>query len=134
MYVCTYDYVMIYCTDIRNSPGSCYKVIFGYRNIANLLEDIVFFVIKKETSSDRKDPLTEEGKPDRDRQKLLREQYVLKHVRKDIRTEICYLTYIYRFSVSFVTYLIQANVVRLQMTFANNNGAYSYLIVQFQTN
>ena len=51
-----------------------------YRNITNLLEDIVFFVIKKESSSDRKDPLTEVGKPDRDRQKLLREQYVLKHV------------------------------------------------------
>ena len=51
------------------------------RSITQLLEDLVFFVIDKESLGSG-DPLTEEGKPNRDRQKLLREQDVLKNVRE----------------------------------------------------
>ena len=47
------------------------------------MEDLIFFVICKETSQSTQRPsaLTEEGVPDRDRQKLIREQEVLKEVR-----------------------------------------------------
>ena len=53
------------------------------RYIIRLLEDLVFFVICKETSQSTQRPaaLTEEGVPERDRQKLIREQEVLKEVR-----------------------------------------------------
>ena len=53
-----------------------------FRSITTLLEDVVFFVIGKENTGglQRPDPLTEEGSVDRDRQKLLREQYVLKEI------------------------------------------------------
>ncbi len=51
------------------------------RYITTLLEDVVFFVIGKENQgAQRPEALTEAGTPDRDRQKLLREQYVLKEV------------------------------------------------------
>ena len=55
---------------------------FVCRHITTLLEDVVFFVIGKENTGglQRPDPLTEEGLVDRDRQKLLREQYVLKEI------------------------------------------------------
>ena len=54
------------------------------RYIIRLLEDLIFFVIGKETlqSTQRPSALTEEGEPDRDRQKLVREQEVLKEVRE----------------------------------------------------
>ncbi|XP_064398624.1 inositol 1,4,5-trisphosphate receptor type 2-like isoform X2 [Halichondria panicea] len=49
--------------------------------ITTLLEDVVFFVIGKENQgAQRPEALTEAGTPDRDRQKLLREQYVLKEI------------------------------------------------------
>jgi hypothetical protein len=49
--------------------------------IIRLLEDLVYFAIKRENSADKsEDPLKVPGKPDRDRQKLIREQYVLKEV------------------------------------------------------
>ena len=53
------------------------------RYIIRLMEDLIFFVIGKETSQSTQRPsaLTEEGEPDRDRQKLIREQEVLKEVR-----------------------------------------------------
>ncbi len=67
-----------------------YKVGVDYhssspsRYITTLLEDVVFFVIKKENhSSGQHDALNEEGSQDRDRQKLLREQNVLKEVRRE---------------------------------------------------
>ena len=49
------------------------------------MEDLIFFVISKETSQSTQRPmaLTEEGVPDRDRQKLIREQEVLKEVRRE---------------------------------------------------
>lgn len=50
------------------------------RYITRLLEDLVFFAIKKENTGEKMNPLTVEGKADRDRQKLIREQYVLKAV------------------------------------------------------
>ena len=52
------------------------------RHITTLLEDVVFFVIGKESTGglQRPDPLTEEGVIIRERQKLLREQYVLKEI------------------------------------------------------
>jgi hypothetical protein len=52
------------------------------RHITTLLEDVVFFVIGKESTGglQRPDPLTEEGMIIRERQKLLREQYVLKEI------------------------------------------------------
>jgi len=51
------------------------------RYITTLLEDVVFFVIMKENiGGQRRDAISEEGTPDRDRQKLLREQNVLKEV------------------------------------------------------
>ena len=54
-----------------------------HRYIIRLIEDLIFFVIGKETSQSTQRPsaLTEEGEPDRDRQKLVREQEVLKEVR-----------------------------------------------------
>ena len=45
-----------------------------------MLEDLVYFAIKKENTDKSQSPLTVPGKPDRDRQKLIREQYVLKAV------------------------------------------------------
>ena len=46
----------------------------------------MFFVICKENpGGQRPDPLLEEGHPERDRQKLLREQYVLKEVCEGVR-------------------------------------------------
>ena len=56
--------------------------LHNLRSITTLLEDVVFFVICKENTGglQRPDPLTEEGLVDRDRQKLLREQYVLKQI------------------------------------------------------
>ena len=55
----------------------------SYRYIIRLIEDLIFFVIGKETSQSTQRPsaLTEEGEPDRDRQKLIREQEILKEVR-----------------------------------------------------
>ena len=51
------------------------------RYITRLLEDVVFFMIHKENpGAQRPDPLVEEGVVDRDRQKLIREQDVLKEV------------------------------------------------------
>ena len=50
------------------------------RSISQLLADLVYFVIGKENVGSTMDPLIEEGKPNRDRQKLLREQDVLKNV------------------------------------------------------
>ena len=53
-----------------------------HRHITTLLEDVVFFVIGKESTGglQRPNPLTEEGVIIRERQKLLREQYVLKEI------------------------------------------------------
>jgi inositol 1,4,5-triphosphate receptor type 1 len=50
--------------------------------IIRLIEDLIFFVIGKETSQSTQRPsaLTEEGEPDRDRQKLIREQEILKEI------------------------------------------------------
>lgn len=49
--------------------------------ITRLLEDLVYFVICKENpGGQRPDPITLEGVPDRDRQKLVREQDVLKEI------------------------------------------------------
>ena len=55
---------------------------FLCRHITTLLEDVVFFVIGKESTGglQRPNPLTEEGVIIRERQKLLREQYVLKEI------------------------------------------------------
>jgi len=51
------------------------------RYITRLLEDVVFFMIHKENpGAQRPDPLVEEGVVDRDRQKLVREQDVLREV------------------------------------------------------
>ncbi len=45
------------------------------------MEDLVYFVIGKENpGGQRPDPFDLEGNPDRDRQKLIREQDVLKEV------------------------------------------------------
>ena len=56
--------------------------LFLCRHITTLLEDVVFFVIGKESTGglQRPDPLIEEGAIIRERQKLLREQYVLKEI------------------------------------------------------
>jgi len=49
--------------------------------ITRLLEDVVFFMIHKENpGAQRPDPLVEEGVVDRDRQKLVREQDVLREI------------------------------------------------------
>ena len=55
---------------------------FICRHITTLLEDVVFFVIGKESTGglQRPNPLVEEGVIIRERQKLLREQYVLKEI------------------------------------------------------
>ena len=65
---------------LQNFP---YDVSYIYRYIIRLIEDLIFFVIGKETSQSTQRPsaLTEEGEPDRDRQKLIREQEILKEVR-----------------------------------------------------
>ena len=56
------------------------------RYITRLLEDLVYFVICKENpGGQRPDPITLEGVPDRDRQKLVREQDVLKEVMSALR-------------------------------------------------
>lgn len=56
------------------------------RYITTLIEDVVFFTIHKENASGHlPDPISEEGNPDRDRQKLLREQNVLKEVSSAVR-------------------------------------------------
>jgi hypothetical protein len=57
-------------------------LLISCRHITTLLEDVVFFVIGKESTGglQRPDPLTEEGMIIRERQKLLREQYVLKEI------------------------------------------------------
>lgn len=59
-----------------------YFFLFLHRHITTLLEDVVFFVIGKESTGglQRPNPLTEEGVIKRERQKLLREQYVLKEI------------------------------------------------------
>lgn len=51
-----------------------------FRNVIKLLEDLVFFTVRKENSAETQKPLNVQGKPDRDRQKLIREQNVLKAV------------------------------------------------------
>jgi len=63
------------------SSKCVYCVLTSTRHITTLLEDVVFFVILKENIGwQRGDALTEKGTPDRDRQKLLQDQNVLKEV------------------------------------------------------
>ena len=51
------------------------------RYITRLLEDLVYFLIcQEDPGGNRPDPLKQEGEPNRERQKLIREQNVLKEV------------------------------------------------------
>ena len=80
---CILYLVCIACMSIPRMC-TCIYIVHCVRYIIRLLEDLIFFVICKETSqaTQRPSALTEEGVPERDRQKLIREQEVLKEVRK----------------------------------------------------
>ena len=77
---CVSQYMILYV--IRIYVCACISISYSTRHIVRLMEDLIFFVICKETSqaTQRPSALTEEGVPDRDRQKLIREQEVLKEV------------------------------------------------------
>ena len=76
---------------IPPSSSSLFVSSLLSRYITRLLEDVVFFVINKENpGAQRPDPLVEEGIVDRDRQKLIREQDVLKEV--GVASLICHDT------------------------------------------
>lgn len=57
-----------------------YSLMSFFRNVIKLLEDLVYFTVRKENSGETQKALHVQGKPDRDRQKLIREQNVLKAV------------------------------------------------------
>ena len=88
MYIRTY--LLIYICERIAEYCSSFQTL-AYRAIIRLLEDLVFFVICKETSgTQRPVALTEDGTPDRDRQKLIREQEVLKEVRAEGEGEVVF--------------------------------------------
>ena len=51
-----------------------------FRALTNLLQDVIFFLANQENDQHRTDPLDVIAVCNRDRQKLLREQYILKQL------------------------------------------------------
>ena len=61
--------------------SSSYDSFFSFRKLNNLLQDIIYFLANQENEQHRVDPLdVDVPSCNRDRQKLLREQYILKQL------------------------------------------------------